>query len=161
MAGKMRKWTTSDAPVPANKHTYLIWNGSDNSVACTQAIATDIARAWATQERIDPIAQQDLMAFSAEHAGKNAFVSFKSALADYLHGAGMALNPLAQEQAHFYETDDAALLADWQNVVTDMYVVCTANDSIKNWMHERAKNEQPARRSESTAKRAPGVKVDT
>jgi hypothetical protein len=166
MTEKIPRESGPGAAVSADQRGYSIRNSGEDSFACSHAIVNDIVNTWAILELAYPttrqdITRQDMGTFSAERLGGYTFLSFKNAIADYLQGAGLALNPLPQEQAQFFETDHAALLADWQAAFADMSAVCKANDAVKSWMHERAKNEQPVRRSDPAAKRNAGVKVDT
>jgi hypothetical protein len=62
--------------------------------------------------------------------------SITESFRDYLYGAGLAINPLPMEPAHFYTSDRDALVSDWTTALTDMDRVWQTSIFIQNRVSE-------------------------
>jgi hypothetical protein len=106
----------------------LNWNGSTDVVGCATAIVKDIDHCWVNRST-GPVPQRDVDLFFHGPTGITP-VSLKSSMADYLRGAGSAMNPFPQEDAQFCESDLEAMVADWGATLSDMDTVFKALDGV-------------------------------
>lgn len=122
-----------------------IWENPANPADCVRSVYEGLADCWARKPELS-VADSCSDFVVTDQSGKFYFFELKHRLADYLHGAGTAMNPLPYESAHFFESDLEAMASDWDAAISDMYAVLKAADSIKNYGH--LKHDQPAGRRE-------------
>jgi hypothetical protein len=144
---KIGSWVSF--PTLQNATPFWPWDNPADPASCSGVVVKDVANCWASTIG-DAIAQKDIDLIFGTQDEALKFVSLKSRLADYLQGAGSAMNPWPNEPPQFYESDAEALVSDWDATVCDMYTVLKASDLISS-KYGRLKHEQPIGRGESAA----------